>query len=47
VITVSNTGPIIALSKIKQLSLLKSIFGVVLVPPVVAREVFAKLASYK
>ncbi len=42
-IVVSNTGPIIALSKIRQLSLLQSIFGKILVPPVVAREVFAKL----
>lgn len=40
---VSNTGPIIALSKIRQLPLLKTIFGNILVPPVVAREVFAKL----
>ncbi len=36
---VSDASPLIALQQIGQLSLLGSIFGTVLIPPAVAREV--------
>lgn len=39
---VSNTGPIIALAKIDQLSLLEQMFTKVHIPPVVHRELLAK-----
>ncbi len=39
---VSNTGPLIALAKVDHLSLLEQLFGEVLIPPAVQRELFAK-----
>jgi hypothetical protein len=39
---VSNTGPLIALAKADQLSLLERLFGQVLIPPAVHRELLAK-----
>lgn len=42
-IIVSNTGPIIALAKINKLTLLKDLASEVLIPPVVHRELFAKV----
>ena len=39
---VSDTGPLIALAKVNQLTLLESLFGIVRVPPAVHRELFAK-----
>lgn len=39
---VTNTGPLIALAKINQLSLLKEMFTDVFVPPAVHRELLAK-----
>ncbi|MFN8472095.1 MAG: DUF3368 domain-containing protein [Anaerolineae bacterium] len=39
---VSNTGPVIALAKVDTLPLLEQLFGVVLVPPTVHRELLAK-----
>ncbi|MBN1487093.1 MAG: DUF3368 domain-containing protein [Anaerolineae bacterium] len=41
-ITVSDTGPLIALAKVDRLSLLQSLFGEILVPPSVYRELLAK-----
>ncbi len=41
-IVVSNTGPLIALAKANQLVLLKQLFGQVLIPPAVHRELLAK-----
>jgi len=41
-IVVSNTGPLIALAKADQLALLKQLFGQVLIPPAVHRELLAK-----
>lgn len=41
-IVVSDTGPLIALAKVDQLMLLKRLFGKVLVPPAVERELLAK-----
>jgi uncharacterized protein len=38
---VSNTGPLIALSKVDQLDLLKHLFGEVYIPPAVHRELLA------
>ena len=39
---VSNTGQLIALAKANQLALLKTLYGEVLIPPGVYREVLAK-----
>lgn len=39
---VSNTGPLIALAKIDQLSLLKKLFSELVIPPVVHSELLAK-----
>ena len=41
-IVVSDTGPLIALAKMNRLDLLTKIFGQVLIPPSVYRELFAK-----
>jgi predicted nucleic acid-binding protein len=38
----SNTGPIIALAKISCLSILKTMFSEILIPPVVYRELLGK-----
>ncbi len=40
---VSNTGPLIALAKIDHLSLLDSLFQQVYIPPMVHRELLAKV----
>jgi predicted nucleic acid-binding protein len=42
VTVVSNTGPIVALAKADQLSLLRILYGEVLIPPAVHRELLAK-----
>jgi predicted nucleic acid-binding protein len=42
---VADTGPIIALSKIGKISLLKSIAEEVLIPPMVYKELFGKIGS--
>jgi predicted nucleic acid-binding protein len=42
VIVVSDTGPLIALAKIGQLSVMARLFTEVLIPPGVHRELFAK-----
>jgi hypothetical protein len=42
---VADTGPIIALSKIGKISLLKSFAGEVLIPPMVYKELFGKIGS--
>jgi predicted nucleic acid-binding protein len=42
---VADTGPIIALAKIGKISLLKSIAGEVLIPPMVYKELFGKIGS--
>jgi uncharacterized protein len=39
---VSNTGPLIALAKADSLDLLRALFGTVLIPHAVQRELFAK-----
>jgi len=39
---VSNTGPLIALAKADHLGLLKALFGVVLIPQAVQRELLSK-----
>jgi len=39
---VSNTGPLIALAKLDQLSLLEKLFGQIFIPPAVRRELLAK-----
>lgn len=39
---VTNTGPLIGLAKIEQLSLLERLFGLVHIPPAVHRELMAK-----
>ena len=39
---VSDTGPLIALAKVDQLILLERLFGKVLIPPAVQRELLAK-----
>jgi uncharacterized protein len=39
---ISNTGPLIALAKADQLALLEGLFGHVLIPPAVHRELLAK-----
>lgn len=39
---ISDTGPIIALAKVKHLNLLKSLFGKVNITPVVYKELMAK-----
>jgi predicted nucleic acid-binding protein len=39
---VSDTGPLIALAKIDQLALLEQLFGQVVIPPAVHRELLAK-----
>jgi len=41
-IAVSDTGPIIGLAKANHLSLLKNLFGKVLISPMVRKELFAK-----
>ena len=38
----SNTGPIIALAKIRCLSILKTMFSEILIPPIVYRELLGK-----
>lgn len=40
---VSNTGPIIGLAKINRLSILKDLAGEILIPPMVHRELLAKI----
>lgn len=40
--TVSDTGPLIALAKADSLSVLKHLFGQILIPPAVYRELMAK-----
>ena len=40
---VSNTGPIVALAKADHLSLLRILYGDVLIPPAVHRELLAKV----
>lgn len=42
---VSNTGPLIALAKIDQLSLLEQLFRQISIPPAVHRELLAKSGS--
>jgi predicted nucleic acid-binding protein len=42
VTVVSNTGPLIALAKADRLVLLEGLFGQVLIPPAVHRELLAK-----
>jgi predicted nucleic acid-binding protein len=42
---VSNTGPLIALAKADQLSLLNSLYHNVLIPPCVHRELLAKTGT--
>lgn len=42
---ISNTGPIIALAKVNHLYLLKELFGEVLIPSMVHRELCAKSGS--
>jgi predicted nucleic acid-binding protein len=42
VIVVSDTGPLIALAKVDQLILLERLFGKVIVPPAVERELLTK-----
>ncbi|MBW1796754.1 MAG: DUF3368 domain-containing protein [Deltaproteobacteria bacterium] len=42
---ISDTGPIIGLAKIGKISLLKSIADEVLIPPMVHRELFAKVGT--
>jgi predicted nucleic acid-binding protein len=42
---VADTGPIIALAKVGKISLLKSIAGEVLIPPMVYKELFGKIGS--
>lgn len=44
-IAVSDTGPIIGLAKASHLSLLKNLFGKVLIPPMVHKELFAKTGN--
>lgn len=44
-IAVSDTGPIIGLAKANHLSLLKDLFGKVLIPPIVHKELFAKTGN--
>ena len=39
---ISNTGPLIALAKADSLDLLRALFGTVLIPHAVQRELFAK-----
>lgn len=39
---VSNTGPIVALAKADRLALLRDLYGEVLIPPAVHRELLAK-----
>lgn len=39
---VSNTGPIVAMAKADHLSLLRILYGEVLIPPAVHRELLAK-----
>lgn len=39
---VSDTGPLIALAKADNLSVLKRLFGQILIPPAVYRELMAK-----
>lgn len=39
---ISNTGPLIALAKVDRLPLLQALFGKVLIPPAVHRELLAK-----
>ena len=41
-IVVSDTGPLIALAKVAQLSLVVRLFKRVLIPPIFHRELFAK-----
>ena len=40
---VSNTGPLVALAKLDQLSLMERLFSKVFIPPVVHRELLAKI----
>ena len=44
-IAVSDTGPIIGLAKANHLLLLKNLFGKVLIPPMVRKELFAKTGN--
>ncbi len=39
---VSDTGPLIALAKARQLQLLEQLFGEIFIPPAVYREILAK-----
>ena len=40
---ISNTGPIIGLAKIGRIVLLRSMFGEVLIPPLVHKELYGKI----
>lgn len=40
---VSNTGPIVALAKADELRFLQALYGVVLIPPAVHRELLTKV----
>jgi predicted nucleic acid-binding protein len=42
VTVVSNTGPIVALAKADELPLLRALYGEILIPPAVHRELLAK-----
>ena len=44
---VSNAGPLIALARIEQLDLLPALYGPVMIPPAVEREVFGGGAERK
>jgi len=44
-VVVSDTGPLIALAKVGKLDLLRDLFGAVLIPPAVYRELVAKPGS--
>jgi predicted nucleic acid-binding protein len=43
IVVVADASPLIALQRIEQLGLLQALFGEVLIPPAVAREVAARL----
>ena len=45
-IVVADSSPLIALVRVNQLSLLEKLFGEVLVPPAVAREVGPVLSGF-
>ena len=43
---ISNTTPIINFAEIEQIELLKSLFGTVVIPPAVEKEVLAKVTPF-